>query len=64
MSFDPIQVRDLLIGDVDEPSGFVREATIRALVERGWPVEAIMAELPGVSADDVRRAVTAGQRAA
>lgn len=52
---NPINLRDLLI---DEPRGsFVRSAMLRDLVRRGWPVPSILAELPGVSEGDVRRAM-------
>ncbi len=55
-SVNPIALRDLLL---EEPNGFVRESAIRDLVDRGWPVHAILAELPGVSEQDVRNAAHA-----
>lgn len=58
---NPIDLRDLII---DEPDRTVRDDTIRALLARGWPGQAILAELPGVSEADIRRVAEAEQRAA
>lgn len=60
-SVNPINLRDLLL---EEPNGFVREGAIRDLVRRGWPMPAILAELPGVSEQDVLAALEADARAA
>lgn len=58
---NPINMRDLIL---DEPNGFVVDSAIRCLVARGWPANAIMAEIPGVSDGDVRRALEAREQAA
>ncbi len=58
---NPIDLRDLIVG---EANGFVLTCTIRDLVARGWPTEAILAELPTVSEADIRRAREANDRAA
>lgn len=50
---NPIALRDLVI---DEPNGRILEDALLRLVARGWPTEAILAELPGVSESEVRRA--------
>lgn len=56
---NPIAIRDLIVADEGEPHGHVRESTIRNLIARGWPVAAILAEFPGVSDAEVRRAIDA-----
>lgn len=58
---NPIDLRDQIL---EEPNALVTEATIRDLVRRGWPMVSILAELPGVSEQDVRRALEAESAAA
>lgn len=58
---NPIDMRDLLL---EEPNGFVRADAIRDLVRRGWPVAAILAEIPGVCEREVLAAIAAEARAA
>lgn len=54
-------MRDLVI---DESNRFVIDGAIATLIDRGWPVQAICAELPGVSEADVRRVGVQRARAA
>ena len=61
-SMDPINVRDLLIDEAATPA--LRADALRGLVRRGWPVNAIVAEVPGVSEYEVRRAIEAEDAAA
>lgn len=58
---NPIAMRDLVI---DESNRFVIDGAIATLIDRGWPVQAICAELPGVSEADVRRVGVQRARAA
>lgn len=62
---NPIDLRDQLLPEPghDLP-GAMREDAIRALLRRGWPVEAIVAEIPGVGEGEVRRVLEAQKRAA
>lgn len=58
---NPIELRDQIL---EEPNALITEATVRDLVRRGWPMVSILAELPGVSEADVRRALEAESAAA
>lgn len=62
LHLNPITIRDHLLEEAARPE--LRAEAIRLLVRRGWPCAAIVAEVPGVSEQEVRAALAAETAAA